>query len=124
MKNCQVNMLLNFVLVLSFFSLCIQATDPIASEGKGEDAVCQTIALIQKSGIFADDANILRRIAYTESQFGVHPNTYRSGYNGGIWQVDKIGFEDAKDVINHPGLKKLWPKIEKLLNKQMINIKW
>lgn len=116
-------MLLNFMLVLSF-SLCILAADPLASEGKGEDVVCETIALIKKSGIFADDANILRRIAYAESQFGVHPNTYRSGYNGGIWQVDKIGFEDAKDISSHLGLGKLWPKIEKLLNKQRSNIKW
>lgn len=116
-------MLVNFVLVISF-SLCILAADPLASEGKGEDVVCQTIALIKQSGIFADDANILRRIAYTESQFGAHPNTYRAGYNGGIWQVDKIGFEDAKDINSHPGVGKLWPKIEKLLNKQRTNIKW
>lgn len=116
-------MLLNFVLVLSFL-LCILAVDPLSSEGKGEDVVCQTIAMIKQSGIFADDANILRRIAYTESQFGAHPNTYRTGYNGGIWQVDRIGFDDAKDTNSHPSLGKLWPKIEKLLNKQKNNIKW
>lgn len=123
MQNYQVNMFLYFVLVLSF-SLCTLGADPLLSEGKGEDVVCQTIALIKQSGIFADDANILRRIAYTESQFGTHPNTYRSGYHGGIWQVDRIGFDDAKDINSHPSLGKLWPKIEKLLNKQRNNIKW
>lgn len=116
-------MLLNSVLVLSF-SLCILAAEPLSSEGKGEDVVCQTIAMIKQSGIFADDANILRRIAYTESQFGAHPSTYRPGYNGGIWQVDRIGFDDAKDINSHPNLGKIWPKIEKLLNKQRNNIKW
>ncbi|KAJ6644147.1 hypothetical protein Bhyg_09113 [Pseudolycoriella hygida] len=114
---------LNLVIVLSL-PFCILAANPLVSEGKGEDVVCDTIAKIKQSGIFADDANIMRRIAYAESLFGTHPNTYRSGYNGGIWQVDKIGFEDAKDIQSHPNLGKLWSKIEILLNKQRNNIKW
>ena len=47
-----------------------------------------------------------------ESNFGNHPNTYREGYHGGIWQVDKIGFADTQNVASHPKLKTKFETIQ------------
>jgi receptor-type tyrosine-protein phosphatase Q len=56
---------------------------------------------------------LLERTAFVESMHGKHPNTYRDGYHGGIWQVDEIGFKDTQDVRSHPGLTAKFAKIER-----------
>ncbi|CAH0768235.1 unnamed protein product [Bemisia tabaci] len=76
-------------------SLCATATgfvvdrtlEPMAS---GRDVVETVIYRIQRSRVFPDDRDFLRRVAYTESKFGEEPATYREGYNGGIWQFDRF----------------------------------
>ena len=50
-------------------------------------------------------SELLERTAYVESKYGKDPNTYRDGYHGGIWQVDRIGFEDTQNVASHSKLK-------------------
>lgn len=113
-----------FVLVVSFL-VCTWAIDnTLVPETKGEDVVCEVINKIDKSLIFPGDEKMLRRIAYVESKFGEDRGTYRKGYHGGIWQVDKIGFDDAMNSGSHPKLDQLWLKIEKLLPKQKKDIKW
>lgn len=112
------------MLVLSFL-LCTWAIDnTLVPETKGEDVVCEVIKKMDKSFIFPGDGKMLRRIAYAESRFGEHNKTYRKGYHGGIWQIDKIGFNDAVISGSHPKLDHLWSKIEKLLLKQKKDIKW
>ena len=54
---------------------------------------------------------LLERTAYVESKNGKDPNTYRDGYHGGIWQVDRIGFEDTQNVASHAKLKEHFKKI-------------
>lgn len=71
----------------------------------GAAVVRAVVNLIQNSEIFPDDKQLLRRIAFVESTDGNDPNTYRDGYYGGIWQVDRAGFEDTKDVTSHPNLR-------------------
>ncbi len=56
-------------------------------EAQGAAVVEASVAQITGSGIFPADNNFLRRIACVESRDGTHPNTYRNGYYGGIWQV-------------------------------------
>ena len=56
---------------------------------------------------------LLKSTALVESKYGKDPNTYRNGYHGGIWQVDKIGFEDTQKVSSHPNLKTHFAKIKK-----------
>ena len=48
-----------------------------------------------------------------ESRFGEDRNTYRKNYRGGVWQVDKIGFEDTQKVKSHRKLEEKLDKIEK-----------
>ena len=51
-------------------------------------------SILQGSCIFRDDKNLLRRIAYQETSDGAESHTFRRGYHGGIWKVDK-SFYDA-----------------------------
>ena len=85
----------------------------------GADIVQTVVAKIGGSGIFPSDNQFLRRVAYVESKDGTDPNTYRSGYNGGIWQVDKVGFEDTQNTSSHPALSKKFDSIER-----QFGIKW
>ena len=79
---------------------------------------------IDDSNIFPTDNKFLRRIAYVESKDGTHPNTYRPCYHGGIWQVDKIGFEDTQNTKAHPGLSKKFDEIEKIFGIKWREVKW
>ena len=54
---------------------------------------------------------LLERTAYVESKNGADPNTYRDGYHGGIWQVDRTGFQDTQNVASHAKLKGHFKKI-------------
>ena len=53
----------------------------------GPEVVEAVVNIIRESCLFADDKRFLRRLAYVESEDGMLPKTYRTGYNGGIWQV-------------------------------------
>ncbi|KAL5503271.1 hypothetical protein EMCRGX_G010194 [Ephydatia muelleri] len=53
---------------------------------------------------------LLRRVAYVESKDGTESFTYRSGYDGGIWQIDQTAFlareartRDAVFVLDQSG---------------------
>ena len=82
------------------------ATDQtIVAETYGEAVVLAVVGKIQLSGIFPDDNSLLRRIAYVESKDGNDADTYRLGYDGGIWQVDQIRFFIiTQNTVQHPDL--------------------
>ena len=82
-----------------------QAIDQTIVPGTSGAAVVRAvIGKISQSRIFPNDNSLLRRIAYVESKDGTDGNTYRTGYHGGIWQVDQIAFQDTQDTGSHPGL--------------------
>lgn len=118
------SMLLKFVSFLPFLSFAWAIDKTLVPGTNGEDVVCDVIRKIADSNIFPDDKKMLRRIAFVESRFGVDSGTYRQGYHGGIWQIDKIGFDDAVISGSHPKLDLLWTEIATLLNKQKEEIKW
>lgn len=72
------------------------ADDIYTPGAKGQAIVDAALTKLHGAAIFPDDKQFLRRIAYVESKFGTDPNTYRAGYHGGIFQVDKIGFDDTQ----------------------------
>ena len=78
--------------------------------GKGKDVVQEVDSKLKE--IFGDDHGFMQRVACMESNYGTDPNTYRPNYHGGIWQVDKIGFDDTQNVASHPGLKGKFEKIQ------------
>ena len=62
--------------------------------------------------IFPNDHGIMKRTACVESAYG---KTYRPN-SGGIWQVDKEGFDGTQDVSSHPQLSNKFAKIMKHYN--------
>eukprot|EP00731_Ephydatia_muelleri_P007240 Em0003g1488a len=71
----------------------------------GSRVVEAVVGLIQQSSIFPSDNMLLRRVAYVESKDGTESFTYRSGYDGGIWQIDQTAFLGTMDVTSHPELR-------------------
>lgn len=64
------------------------ATSPYTPKGKGATVVKEVVDTINSLGIFANDHKFLCRVAWVESKYGEASGTYRSGYHGGIWQVE------------------------------------
>ena len=90
----------------------------------GRTVVQATDALIRDSGIFPDDHQLLRRIAWVESKDGTDPRTYRQGYHGGIWQVDLTGFRDTQDTTSHPGLVSKFQEIQRRFGIDWPSVQW
>ena len=92
------------ILLLNAFQLSTQqgVDRTMQREATGADVVRAVSNRIQ--AVFGNDRQFLRRIAFVESKDGTDSNTFRSGYHGGIWQVDEIAFRSTKDTASHPGL--------------------
>lgn len=105
-----------FCIVISCASNLGFSTSP---EEAGESRVLQAISLADKISLVAGISPIgvfLKRIAKVESAYGRAPGTYRPGYHGGIWQVDRVAYEATKDLRSHPGLRRLHRAISLTLN--------
>ena len=78
----------------------------------GTDVVEAAVALVEESAIFPNDNQFLRRLAWVESQDGEMNDTYRSGYFGGIWQVDDPNLQATQDVANYPALTAVYKSLQ------------
>ena len=72
--------------------------------GNGSAVVLLSIALIQQSGSFANDNELLRRIAFVETRDGTAEDTYREGFDGGVWAVSREAFLHTQDRNINPRL--------------------
>ena len=88
-------------------------------EASGSDVVRAAVNRIQ--AMFGFDRQLLRRIAFVESRDGTDTDTYRPGYNGGIWQVDEDKFlttqaNSALNVERHDAIREAfdidWPSVQ------------
>jgi len=103
-----------FATILAAFLMntCRGQTDlTLEPEAVGTDVVLASIGRIDQSGIFSSDNRLLRRIAYAETRDGVDINTFRAGYNGGIWQVDEAIFNQTQNTAANPGLLQIYPEL-------------
>lgn len=112
------------LILISFFPIIngIRIDRTLEPNVKGEDVVEASIRKIHSSGIFQDDNDLLRHLAYVESKFGHDDKTYRGDYHGGIWQVDNDAFLRTRfdqGRRRSPKLAILHERIEKLFG-----IKW
>ncbi|XP_052788738.1 cartilage matrix protein-like [Mya arenaria] len=73
------------------------ADKTLQSNAYGADVVEAVVNVIRDSCLFADDRRFLRRLAFVESQDGLAPNTFRSGYYGGIWQIHENEFRATQN---------------------------
>ena len=94
----------------------------MSQEGKGQAVVKKVVS--QLKAIFGDDHGFMYRIACVESDFGNHENTYKDNYHGGIWQVDKKGFEATQDVDSHDELKAKFEKIQTATDIDWQKVSW
>lgn len=82
--------LLLTVALTALITLTLAQSDGTTTpEASGHDIVESTLTRIESECIFGDDKLLMRRIGYVESNDGLHPDTFRDGYHGGIWQVRK-----------------------------------
>ncbi|XP_072041413.1 uncharacterized protein [Amphiura filiformis] len=86
----------------------------------GSDVTQAAVDLVVQSGIFTADNNFLRRIACVESRDGTDPNTYRAGYDGGIWQVDRDAFESTQTQ----SLSQIFPQIQQVFGITWQTVQW
>ena len=111
--------------ILSARCTVAQSEDIILQKGSnGSAVVLLTIARLQQSGIFADDKELLRRIAYVETRDGTAENTYREGYEGGIWGVDENIFNDTQNINIYPRLRAKFDQIGRQFNIDWCSVKW
>ena len=91
-------------------------------KASGIDVVWATMRKIKRECIFPDDYLFMRRVAWVESKFGTDQNTFRddtqTGGNG-IWQMDKIGFDDTRLVSSY-----ILEEIKKKLGVDWTNIQY
>ncbi|XP_069121965.1 uncharacterized protein [Argopecten irradians] len=92
-------MISKILLVLGLVYVCSgQIQDQTrVPEASGSAVVEAVINLIHQSCIFPSDKLYLRRLAYVESKDGTANDTYRAGYYGGIWQIDRDQFLETQN---------------------------
>lgn len=110
------------VLTILFLYLFLQIStqqgvdQTLQREATGADVVRAVVNRIQD--VFGSDTQFLRRLAFVESRDGTDADTYRSGYHGGIWQVDESVFRDTQDTASHP---ELITSYEQIMNKFQVD---
>ena len=73
----------------------MEVNEAVLEEGaSGTAVVLLSVAHIQQSTIFPDDNQLLRRIAFVETQDGTTDD------EGGIWAVSEAAFESTKEPSN------------------------
>ena len=75
------------LLCLLCASVGARVDETMKERASGIYVVEAVVKLIYEKCLFGDDKLLLRRLAYVESRDGTDPDTFRSGYYGGIWQV-------------------------------------
>ena len=79
------------------YGQCNSCTDLTrVPETNGSSVVLACVRLIEKSEIFPNDYQTLRRIAFVETADGIKQSTYRPYYHGGIWAVNESVFLSTK----------------------------
>lgn len=104
------------------FSMQQSVDQTLEREEAGAGVVRAVVNKIQD--VFGSDTQFLRRIAFVESKDGTDSNTYRSGYDGGIWQVDEIAFRDTQNTASHPGLLANYQKIQEAFGIDWPSMEW
>ena len=90
----------------------------------GSEATLLSIGSIHQSGVFGDDNELLRRIAYTETRDGTLSSTYRSGYHGGIWAVNENQFMKTKNATQFRRLPAKFNQIQFHFGINWLNVQW
>lgn len=96
-------------------------------EEKGSEIVRVVVTKIESmfpTPSFAPGSSFLRLIAYVETKDGADSKTYRSGFDGGIWQVEKKAFESTKNTKACPQLAAKHDEIKKRFGIDWSQVQW
>ncbi|XP_055353373.1 uncharacterized protein LOC129599224 [Paramacrobiotus metropolitanus] len=94
----------------------------LTMESTGKYAIESAIGRLSRARIFNDDHEFMRRVAWIETRDGGDPKTFRTGYYGGIWQVDADVFFNTQ---TDPVAISVWqPRIASKLNISWPDVLW
>ena len=114
---------IQFALVVS-----IQLDESVLKGGRsGTDVVLLSIAYIHQVAIFQDDNNLLRRIAFVETEDGLNTDAFNQGNSGGIWAVGEDAFVSTQLQVNknvNTTLLQTYEKIRLFLGIEWDTLQW
>jgi hypothetical protein len=117
----EVVMCFRFFVLFSFFWYGVKSWgaewQPGAQGAEIVEAAVRTTQHLFSETELADISVFLRRIARAESECGRNSSTYRPHYFGGVWQMDRVAYEETKRVSSHPNLAKWHCTIQKKAKK-------
>jgi len=93
-------------------------------DAKGAGVVEATCSRIEASCVFGEDKLFTRRVAYVESYDGADPKTFRDGYYGGIWQVDRSMFDKTQSSSTKTYLQPYFNDIKKAFGIDWAKLTW
>ena len=122
MKVVAPAILLSFLLL---HTVAFQIPKIIYQDGaNGSKAVLLSVSEIQQSGVFGEDDDLLRRIAFVETKDGTIGDTFRDGYSGGIWAVDEKKFSVTQNIKGFSRLPAKLQQIGRTLNINWLKVRW
>ena len=115
-----------FLLWVVWFGVAgCQGLDLTTQEGtNGSSVVTACLSRLRDSAIFTADNEMMRRIAYVETDDGDDPDTYRANYNGGIWAVDEDLFDETQNTASYSSLSTLHQSIETEFSIDWSSVVW
>jgi hypothetical protein len=110
--------------LIFFYASFLEGSELAYGEQTVRKAIAMTTTLLSDTPL-PDISIFLYRVATVESRWGEDPRTYRSGYWGGIWQVDRVAFEDSQDGDSHPSLLEWYRRLRARANTLgMLELDW
>ncbi|KAL8575664.1 hypothetical protein ACOMHN_055853 [Nucella lapillus] len=115
-------MSVKFLFLFMFGSSLAQLQDFTRKEGaKGPQVVESVVSLIHESCVFPSDRMLLRRWAYFATDDGQKSDTYRPGFNGGIWALTQADLQQTK---TDPKLQAYYSAIRTSLGIDWTQVRW
>ena len=87
----------------------------------GSAVVLQAIGRLQQSGVFGNDNELLRRIAYVEARDGTLTN---ASTDGGIWAVRESKFLQTQDLEANIQLPAILTQIQNIFGIDWMSVQW
>ncbi|XP_076436779.1 uncharacterized protein LOC143276211 [Babylonia areolata] len=110
------------LLVVVCGSTIAQIQDATRQAGAaGPQVVEAVISLIRESCVFPDDRLLLRRFAFMVTNDGQNVDTYRPGFDGGIWAVLLTTFQGTQ---NSPALQPYYQDIANRFGISWNSVQW
>ncbi|OQV23167.1 hypothetical protein BV898_02901 [Hypsibius exemplaris] len=94
----------------------------LVTNGSGSFTIESAVNRLNRARIFSDDHQFMRRVAWIMTKDGGDPKTFRQGYNGGIWQIDKDEFFLTQ--TNPVAIRMYHPKIQSKLGISWPDVHW